>query len=188
MIIRFVLTLWLLLLGLPSAKAQLEIDITAGKLEALPIAISPFYAQKPNYEKLAKNIPSIIARNLESSGLFNPLNRSSFIQNAASMHNENPRFAEWRAINAQALVSGSVVESEDGRARVEFRLWDVFTQQQLIGMAYMTTDQNWRRIAHIISDEVYKRITGENGYFDTRIVYIAESGPPNRRSLSLIHI
>jgi len=179
------LALFALIAFTPSANAQLEIDITSGKLEALPVAVSPFHPQDASLLGLSQDIPQIIANNLESSGLFDALSQTSFIQEPASLHNDNPRFGEWRAINAQALVSGSVTKASDGRTRVEFRLWDVFTQQQLIGMAYMTTPQNWRRIAHIISDEIYKRITGENGYFDTRIVYIAESGAANKRSKRL---
>ncbi|NQZ14981.1 MAG: Tol-Pal system protein TolB [Alphaproteobacteria bacterium] len=179
---RFILlTLLAFMVVVPSAHAQLEIDITTGKLEALPIAISAFYPEAPELADLARDVPQIVASNLEGSGLFAPINRQGFIQTPDSIHKDNPRFGEWRAINAQALVSGSVTKTADGRTRVEFRLWDVFTQQQLIGMAYMTTPQNWRRIAHIISDEIYKRITGENGYFDTRIVYIAEEGAPNKR-------
>ncbi|MCI5060790.1 MAG: Tol-Pal system beta propeller repeat protein TolB [Alphaproteobacteria bacterium] len=164
-----------------SARAQLEIDITSGKLEALPIAVSKFYPQKPAFGDLARDIPAIIAQNLQNSGLFAPLNPNSFIQAPESIESDGARFGEWRAINAQALVSGSVTQTQDGRTRVEFRLWDVFSQQQLSGMAYMTTPENWRRIAHIISDEIYKRITGENGYFDTRIVYISESGSATNR-------
>ena len=94
-------------------------------------------------------------------------------------------FGDWRQINAQALVSGSVQGQGDGRSRVEFRLWDVFAEQQLAGFAYTTTRQNWRRIAHIIADEIYKRITGEDGYFDSRIVYIAEAGPAEKREKRL---
>ena len=164
------------LTSITPAKAQLEVDITSGKLEALPIAISKFHPENPAYADFARDMPAIIARNLQSSGLFDPLDPQSFIQSPQSLRNDDPRFGEWRAINAQALVSGSVTQADDGRTRVEFRLWDVFSQQQLTGMAYMTNEQNWRRIAHIISDEIYKRITGEEGYFDTRIVYVSESG------------
>jgi TolB protein len=167
------------------ANAQLTVDITQGKLEALPIAVSKFHPQDPSLQKYAVDIPAIVARNLQNSGLFNPLNPNSFIQSPASIAQEDPRFGEWRAINAQALVSGVVTRTGDGRPRVEFRLWDVFSQQQLIGMAYMTTEENYRRIAHIISDEIYKRITGEDGYFDTRIVYIAESGSATDRTKRL---
>ena len=171
----------LLLITAMPAKAQLEVDITSGKLEALPIAVSKFYPADPNLSNYARDIPAIIAQNLQSSGLFNPLNPQSFIQSPQSIEADGPRFGEWRAINGQALVSGRVTTADDGRTRVEFRLWDVFSQQQLTGMAYMTNDSNWRRIAHIISDEIYKRITGEDGYFDTRIVYISESGSATNR-------
>ncbi len=167
------------------AKAQLEVDITSGKLEALPIAVSKFYPENAGFSNYARDIPAIVAQNLQSSGLFNPLNPQSFIQSPDSIEADDPRFGEWRAINAQALVSGSVTKAEDGRTRVEFRLWDVFSQQQLTGMAYMTNEQNWRRIAHIISDAIYQRITGEEGYFDTRIVYISESGSATNRTKRL---
>lgn len=92
-----------------------------------------------------------------------------------------PRFGDWRIINAQALLQGRAKMVPDGRLKVEFRLWDVFAEQQMIGLAYYTVPENWRRIAHIIADSIYKRMTGESGYFDTRIVYIAESGSPLRR-------
>ncbi|MEM6811862.1 MAG: Tol-Pal system beta propeller repeat protein TolB [Pseudomonadota bacterium] len=164
-----------------TAKAQLTVDITQGKLEALPIAISKFHAVDPALSNYAVDIPAVVAANLERSGLFSPISPKSFIQSPESILLEDPRFAEWRAINSQALVSGQVKRGPDGRPRVEFRLWDVFSQQQLVGMAYTTTPDNWRRIAHIISDEIYKRITGESGYFDTRIVYISESGPATNR-------
>lgn len=179
---KFLITAFcFLLLSVSSAKAQLTVDITSGKLEALPIAISKFHPQRPEFASLSRDIPAIIAKNLQNSGLFAPLNPNSFIQSPESIEVDQPRFGEWRAINAQALVSGTVTQTQDGRTRVEFRLWDVFSQQQLTGTAYMTTPQNWRRIAHIISDEIYKRITGEDGYFDTRIVYIAESGSATQR-------
>ncbi len=168
--------------GIDQANAQIKAPaVTGGSAQSLPIAVSKFHPQDPVYANFARDIPAIIARNLQSSGLFDPLSPQSFIQSPESIEVDNPRFGEWRAINAQALVSGSVTKAEDGRTRVEFRLWDVFSQAQLTGMAYMTNEQNWRRIAHIISDEIYKRITGEDGYFDTRIVYIAESGAATSR-------
>jgi TolB protein len=163
------------------AQAQLRVDVSKGKIEPVPVAISPFYAEKPEFTAFAKDIPDVITNNLRGSGLFKPLSPGSFIQNAASIQKDGPRFPEWRAINAQALISGSVTRAPDGRTRVEFRLWDVYSQKQISGMAYMTTAQNWRRIAHIISDEVYKRITGEGGYFDSRIVYISETGAKTNR-------
>ncbi|QQG35449.1 MAG: Tol-Pal system protein TolB [Micavibrio aeruginosavorus] len=179
--------LWLALFGLAmlvnisSAKAELTVAIGSANMEPLPIAISPFYADAGADQIVATDMPRVIEANLERTGLFKPLNPRSFIQTPESLVKDGPRFAEWRAVNGQALVTGHVTRSADGRTRVEFRLWDVFGQAQMIGMAYTTTPQNWRRIAHIISDEIYKRITGENGYFDTRIVYISETGPSNAR-------
>jgi TolB protein len=78
-------------------------------------------------------------------------------------------------------VQGNVKLQQDGQLRVEFRLWDVFSEAQMRGRAFVTVSENWRRVAHMISDEIYKRVTGESGYFNTRIVFIAESGPTRRR-------
>ena len=178
---KLFLSLLLVLLFPLSAQAELRVDITKGVVEPMPIAITTFYSTAPQHSDFATQIPQVVAANLESSGLFKPVNPRAFVQNVASINVDGPRFGEWRAINTQAMVSGSVTATADGRTRVEFRLWDVFGEKQLIGMAYMTTPQNWRRIAHIISDEIYKRLTGEDGYFDTRIVYVAESGPVTKR-------
>jgi TolB protein len=168
-----------LLLAPAPALAELRIDITRGKVEPLPIAIPDFTGGAGEESQVGRDLTQVISADLERSGLFRPLDPRSFIQNVAA--GEGPRFGDWRQINAQALVTGSVQTQGDGRFRVEFRLWDVFAEQQLAGFAYTTTRQNWRRIAHIIADQVYKRITGEDGYFDTRIVYIAESGPAQKR-------
>ena len=179
---KLFILLALLLLPL-NAQAELRIDLNRGVSEPMPIAVTTFHASgtKSQHQDLARHMPQIISENLERSGLFKPTNPRAFVQDTGSINRDGVRFAEWRATGTQALVTGVVSETNDGRTRVEFRLWDVFSQKQLIGMAYMTTPQNWRRIAHIISDEIYKRLTGEDGYFDTRIVYIAESGPPQKR-------
>ena len=160
------------------ARSEPRIDLTRGKVEPLPIAI-PAFAGAGDAGQMGRDLAQVISADLERSGLFRPLDPRAFIQNIAA--GEGPRFADWRQINAQALVTGSVQPQGDGRLRVEFRLWDVFAEQQLAGFAYTTTRQNWRRIAHIIADQIYKRITGEDGYFDTRVVYIAESGPAQTR-------
>ncbi len=174
--------LFLIILLFPfAAHAQVEATITHGVKEPMPIAVTSFHAASPQHHDFATQIPGVISANLESSGLFKPVNPRAFVQDVNSIQASGPRFGEWRAIGSQALVTGSVTTAADGRTRVEFRLWDVFSQKQLIGMAYMTTPQNWRRIAHIISDEIYKRLIGENGYFDTRIVYVSENGPPTKR-------
>jgi len=163
-----------------AVRAELRIDITSGKVEPMPIAIPAFPGDAASESQAGRDIAGVVSADLDRSGLFRPLDPRSFIQNV-SLGDSQPRFPDWRQINAQALVTGSIKTQGDGRLRVEFRLWDVFAEQQLAGYGYTTTQQNWRRIAHIIADEIYKRITGEEGYFDTRIVYVSESGPPERR-------
>ena len=162
------------------ALAQLQVDITRGTVEALPIAIPEFFGKTPQEIETGRNIADLISTDLERSGLFRPIDRRAFIQQVSALQVQ-PRFGDWRQINAQALVSGSAQAQRDGRLKVEFRLWDVFGGTQMTGLAYFTAPNNWRRVAHIIADEIYKRITGERGYFDTRVVYISESGPADRR-------
>ena len=173
------LLLPVLLLTAPAARAEVHIDITHGQSQPLPIAI-PAFPGEGEGAQIGRDIAGVVSADLERSGLFKPLDPRSFIQDV-STGGSPPRFRDWRQINAQALVTGMVQSQADGKSRVEFRLWDVFAEQQLAGFAYTTTKQNWRRIAHIIADEVYKRITGEDGYFDSRVVYIAESGPAQQR-------
>ncbi|MEM7566931.1 MAG: Tol-Pal system protein TolB, partial [Pseudomonadota bacterium] len=163
-----------LLAALPAldrARA-IEIDVTEGTLDPLPIAIAGFQGDLD----LAAPVVEVIENNLRRSGLFRPLDRASFLQNDATV-SASPRFADWRAIGAQALAVGSVARQADGQVRAEFRLWDPVSQTQLAGQQFFTTPDNWRRIAHIISDAIYAQMTGESGYFDTRIVFIDESGP-----------
>jgi TolB protein len=165
---------------LTPAQAQLRVDITRGTVQALPIAIPEFYGKTPQEIETGRNMANLISADLERSGLFKPIDRRAFIQKVSALRVQ-PRFGDWRQINAQALVAGSTQAQRDGRLKVEFRLWDVFGEAQLTGLAYFTAPDNWRRVAHIIADEIYKRVTGESGYFDTRVVYISETGPSNRR-------
>jgi TolB protein len=162
------------------ARAELRVDITKGVPEPLPIAINNFYGATPEIAQTGRDLAAVISADLERSGLFRPIDQRAFIQSVDSLQG-GPRFGDWRLINAQALVHGAIETQADGRLRVEFRLYDVFAEQQMTGLAYFTTPSNWRRVAHIISDAIYKRLTGEGGYFDTRIVYVAETGPQNRR-------
>jgi len=161
-----------------AARAELHIDITRGKVQPMPIALPNFAGTGGG--TAAQDITQVLSADLERSGLFQPIDPKAFVDQDAPSHIP-PRYNDWRVINAQALVTGNVTAEADGRLQVEFRLWDVFAEQQLTGLRYTTTPQNWRRIAHIIADAIYKRITGEDGYFDTRIVYISESGPLDKR-------
>lgn len=162
------------------AGAEIRIDVREGRPVPVPIAISPFFGSGADAQT-GGQIRNVIADNLERSGLFAPINPQAYIQSAEQLRNAAPRFPDWRQINAQGLVHGVAALQPDGRLRVEFRLWDVFGESQIEGRVYTTQASNWRRVAHIISDAIYKRVTGEDGYFDTRIVYISETGPLQRR-------
>ncbi|CTQ55044.1 translocation protein TolB [Roseibium album] len=176
---RVVLVAVATLMAQSSVYALVEIDITQGNIEPLPIALPSFSAEGGD-SKLSADMTSVIAADLKRSGLFKPLDPASFIQKNMSV-NSTPRFGDWRQISAQALVTGTVTKQPDGRLRAEFRLWDVFASEQMLGQQFYTTPENWRRLAHIISDAIYERLTGEKGYFDTRIVFVDETGPKDKR-------
>ena len=162
------------LLGAPlPASAALQVDVNQGNIQPLPIAIPDFVAGGPNDAQAGANIAGVVRADLERSGLFRPLDQRGFTEHIANI-NVVPNFANWRAINAQGLVTGQVTQQPDGRLRVDFRLWDVYGDSQMLGLQFFTTPENWRRIAHMVSDAIYERITGEKGYFDTRIVFISE--------------
>tara|TARA_Y100000310_G_scaffold172472_1_gene172593 strand:+ start:716 stop:2059 length:1344 start_codon:yes stop_codon:yes gene_type:complete len=170
------------------AIALIEVDITRGNLNPLPIAVSPLYVESGSKDikqgdkiikSIGEEISKVIEVNFKRSGLFNPLKKDSFVQNPDIAHLK-PRFEDWRLIKAQALVTGKVMISDD-KLRAEFRLWDVVAAKEMIALAFSTTPENWRRVAHIISDKIYQRLTGEEGYFDTRIIYVSETGKKTQR-------
>ena len=167
------------LLAPPTAHALVEIDITQGNVEPLPIALAPFEADG-RAAQLSRDILGVVSADLANSGLFRPLDPASFIETELGA-GRRPQFASWRPIGAEALVTGSVSIEDGGRVRVDLRLWDVFVGEQMIGQQFFTSEENWRRLAHIVADAIYERLTGEKGYFDTRIVFVDESGPKDRR-------
>jgi TolB protein len=162
-----------LVLGLSAgaARADIVVNVNQGVTQPLPIAIAPLNAPT----QVGGDISKVVTGDLQRSGLFKPLDPNSFIERNLDV-NVQPRFDDWKTIGSQALVNGQVTVDPDGRLRVDFRLWDVVAQQQLLGLQFTSTPENWRRVAHKISDAVYERLTGEKGYFDTRIVFVAESG------------
>jgi len=185
---KFITIIFFLFFYQSSVFAVVEIDITRGNLDPLPIAVSPLHVESGSKDikqggKIIKNvgeeISKVIEINFKRSGLFNPLKKDSFVQSSDIAHIK-PRFEDWKLIKAQALVTGKVKVSE-GKLRAEFRLWDVVAAKEMIALAFSTTPENWRRVAHIISDKIYQRLTGEEGYFDTRIIYVSESGPKTQR-------
>ena len=155
--------------GVGAGNQQPEITVDRARTAPIPIGIPDFVGTG-----LGAEMVRVITSNLQGSGLFRPVPGPAF--NGA----DTPDFAAWKGAGAQALVTGKV-EGGGSNVRVEFRLWDVLPGQQIQGTAYTTTSSNWRRIAHIISDVIYARLLGEKGYFDTRIAYIAGTGPRDKR-------
>jgi TolB protein len=162
------------------ACAALRVDVTQGNAQPLPIAIPDFLPGGPSDAATGANIAGVVRADLERSGLFKPIDPKAYVDHVTNV-NVVPNFANWRVISAQGLVTGQVTLQPDGRLRVDFRLWDVYGESQMVGQQYFTQADSWRRIAHMVSDAIYERVTGEKGYFDTRIVFISESGPATRR-------
>ena len=160
------------------ANAVLELDITQGQIKPIPIAI-PAFAPLGGDAQLAADITAVIVNDLVRSGLFIPLDPARFPPTPAP--DGVPGFAAWTALDAQALVVGAVGREADGQLRAEFRLWDVVAGQQAAGQQYSAGPESWRKVAHIIADAIYERLTGEKGYFNTQVVFVDESGPKDRR-------
>ncbi len=166
------------------ASAQLRLDVTQGHLDPLPIAVTDFLGDDEREVQAGADIAAVIANNLARSALFAPKDKGAFIETITDV-NLQPRFADWRLIGADALLVGKADIDATGNLAVSFRLWDTTAQQQLVGLRIQTTPENWRRVAHQVSDAIYERLTGETGYFDTRIVFISEAGPKTNRTKRL---
>ncbi len=170
----------LLVSSLASAQAPLRVDVTEGHLDPLDIAVTDFVngGNDPREVEAGAEIARVVTNNLGNTGLFAPVDPDAFIEEITDI-DLRPRFGDWRVIDASALLVGRVTIDENERMVVSFRLWDTATEQQMLGLQFVTSPDNWRRIAHKVSDAVYQRLTGEEGYFDTRIVYVSEGTGPN---------
>lgn len=176
----------LLTLIISPAHAELEIDVRGATRNPMPIAIPEMIGNNGNFfTKIIGNdygdkVRQVLAADLDRSGLFKILPDNSYIETLNSI-DQQPKFVNWQAIKAQALVQSQIVELPGEKIRVDFRLWDVASEQQLIGKSFTTTKNNWRRIAHVVADAIYERLTGDKGYFNTRVVYVSETGRATRR-------
>ena len=158
------------------ASALIEIDVTRGVVEPIPVAMPTFAGSGAGSE-----IVNVALADLESTALFKRVDPSAFIQRDASV-TQPPRFADWRPINAQVLVVGEVSDAGGGKVRAGFRIWDVFAGEQIgNGWQFTTKSANVRRLAHLVADTIYEQLTGEKGYFDSRVVFVAESGSKQKR-------
>ncbi|MBO7556797.1 MAG: Tol-Pal system protein TolB [Alphaproteobacteria bacterium] len=163
-----------------SSKAELMIDVNGAMRDPMPIAIAKMIDTNGSAGSYGEKIRQVVIADLERSGLFRVISDQSYIQKFKSI-DEMPTFNDWQAINALALVQSAITATSEQSLKIEFRLWDVFAEEQMKGQSFTTSKDNWRRVAHVIADAIYEQLTGEKGYFDTRIVYISESGPATRR-------
>jgi len=180
------LTFALALLGFAqTATAQsggpLRIEITEGVIEPLPFAAPAFQAENSGAGEFARTIAQVVAADLARTGLFREIPADAFISTVTNFSSPI-QYADWKAINAQALITGAVATGANGKLTVKFRVFDVFSQGQLgDGLQFTGSTDSWRRMAHKVADAVYSRITGESGYFDSRVVFVSETGPKNAR-------
>ncbi len=163
------------------AKEPLRIEINEGVIEPLPFAAPQFVTRNANAAELAMRVRQVIAADLSNTGLFREIPSEAHISNITNF--DSPiQYSDWKAINAQALITGSVGVDGTGRVTVMFRVFDVFSESPLgRGLRLSASQASWRRLAHKVADEVYSRITGEGGYFDSRVSFISESGPKDAR-------
>tara|TARA_B100001989_G_scaffold120016_1_gene84564 strand:+ start:617 stop:1942 length:1326 start_codon:yes stop_codon:yes gene_type:complete len=157
-----------------------EIDVTEGKIEPLPIAIVEFNQENKNEDNYSSKIQNIISNNLGNTGLFKILPNDSFLQSESEVFFQ-PLFSDWKLIDANFLVSGKVT-LENNRLKVNFKLWDVYQEKLVINKNISGVSRSdWRILSHIISNLIYEKITGEKGYFDTKLVYVAEEGTQEKK-------
>lgn len=158
-----------------AARADIVVNVDQGATQPLPIALPVFSGPQ-----VTAQIQQVVSADLARSGLFRPLDPATFPAGGQDV-NARPAFDSWKAISAQGLVTGQVTTGPDGQLRVDFRLWDVYAGDQLLGLQLGSSSDNWRRVAHKIADAVYEKLTGQAGYFDTKVVFAAESGTRGHR-------
>ncbi|MBP5215029.1 MAG: Tol-Pal system protein TolB [Alphaproteobacteria bacterium] len=183
--IKSFIAFMMMLIAFP-AYAELEINVSGANRNPLPIAIPEMIGANSNiFTKLAGRdyggkIREVVSADLDRSGLFKIIPSGSYIEKLKSI-DQRPQFVDWQAIKSQALLQSKITELPGEKLQVDFRLWDVVAEKQLLGKSFTSTKENWRRIAHVIADAVYERLTGDKGYFNTRVVYVSESGPATRK-------
>ena len=178
-----ILSFFMLLISLCNSEIfaeDLRIKINSGQVEPLPIAIANFTGLDAKSSEIGRQISDVITNNLVRSGQFKAVESAAFIAPPTSP-SVRPNFSDWTPLGIKALISGSAKAINENQMEIEFRLWDVIAETDLVGLRLSVDSNSWRRVAHIISDEIFQRLSGDTGYFDTRIVYVAESGLQNKR-------
>ena len=163
-------------LGCLARAEDRYLDVRRGEFTPVSVAVTPFSGDPA----AAAQVTSIITNNFKRSVFLAPIDPKTFLAQIGDP-DQKPNMDAWRAVNAQFVVTGRSGRAPDGRLQTEFRLWDVAAGQQVAGQQYVTDPNNSRRVAHIISDAIFSRITGESGFFDTRVVFVDETGPSEHR-------
>jgi TolB protein len=176
---RFLTGVWGLALVLfaSTAEARVRIDLNNPSADPLPLGVPAFHADTPDDAALGQEIANVILGNFNNSALFDVIDRQAYLQDGSSLAVQGPVYKDWRLINVDAVVSGTVrriVTGGQEKVRVDFRLYDVHDEKQLVGRRYTVDKKFWRHAAHRISDDIFSALTGETGYFATRIVHIGE--------------
>lgn len=171
---------FILLLSSLNSYAIETINIDRGQANPTPVAVNKFDADNSEDNEIGNEIVKVIANDLKLSGLFRPIPSVSFIEEKSGVGHK-PLFAAWRQINASMLINGSVEKLSNGKLKISFILWDTTLEKQLAGEIFEVSANLSRRVAHKIADKIYEKITGDQGYFDTKIVYVSESGPYLKR-------
>ena len=161
------------------ARGELKVDIVAGASEPIPIAVEKFETFNGASSKDAAMIRTVVENDLKSTGLFRIVNHDAFPEYVKM--GDMPNFKSWMAIKTQVLVQAKLA-LVDGRYKLEFYVWDVEGQEQIEAQSLVASKKSARRLAHIMADAIYERLTGEDGYFDTQIVFIAETGAVDNRT------
>lgn len=172
---------FVLLCFLPCVTNAIQtISVTRGHSDPVPIAINNFASDSSADQVLANDILSVITNDLRNCGLFRPISKAAFIENKIGI-DHRPLFAAWRQIDAMILVNGRVRRVDSGQIEVSFILWDIISEKDIAGEVFELPKHLWRRAAHKIADKIYERVTGDKGYFDTRVAYVSEAGTVKNR-------
>ena len=164
---------------------QLDMTVNRGVIKPISLAVPSFIKESGANSIISRELAKVISNNLNGTGLFKSIPQTAYVSTPLSF-NTPVQFSDWSIINADVLVVGSVGLKPDGRLEVKFRLWDVSQQKEIgKGKQYFTNSESWRRISHKISDTIYTRVTGEGAYFDSRVVFVSETGPKDNRTKRL---
>lgn len=171
--IRFIA--FLLLTYSSTVHAIETITINRGHADPIPMAINRFDYDNSADNTFADNILNVISNDLKNSGIFRPISSAAFIEKKVGVKHK-PLFAAWRQISANLLLNGYVQKLSSSKIKVSFILWDTVLEKEMVGQELEIPNALWRRAAHKIADKIYEKITGDEGYFDTKITYVSETG------------